>query len=158
MRLAGGAVAGKQVSILGKATKQARKLIITGAVTRFYGYATMGCSPTSQKRMTAVITNAGGYRKAGGCATTALFLHQLLRAHPMVHFPLETVVEFLIAHLNGGVQLVNAAAWEKNLVRLQQGGRRGRVYGTMSAAMASLLDTEFEIPSINSWIDPTGQA
>ena len=93
MRLTGAAAAGKQVSILGKATKQARKLIITCVVPRFYSYATMGCSPTSQKKMTAVITNAGGYRKAGGCATTALFLHQLLRAHPMVQFPLEIVVE-----------------------------------------------------------------
>ena len=108
--------------------------------------------------MTAVITDAGGHRKAGGCATTALFLHQLLHAHPMVQFPLETIVEFLIAHLNGDMRLLNAAAWEKKLVHLQQGGRWGRVYGTMSAAMASLLDTEFEIPpSINSWMDPTGQ-
>ena len=131
MRLTGAAAAaaaaGKQVSILGKATKQARKLIITGVVTRFYAYATMGCSPTSQKKMTAVITNAGGYRKAGGCATTALFLHQLLHAHPMVQFPLETVVEFLIAHLNGCMHLANAAAWQKKLVHLQQSGRWGRV-------------------------------
>ena len=32
----------------------------------------------------------------------------------------------------------------------------GQVYGTLSAAMASLLDAGFEIPEIGRWIDPSG--
>ena len=34
----------------------------------------------------------------------------------------------------------------------------GKVYGTLSAAMASLLDAGFDIPDIGRWVDPSGVA
>ena len=53
------------MSVLGKATKQANRLTMTGVKQRFYGYAAMGASPTTQKRMRAVLANAGGIAKLG---------------------------------------------------------------------------------------------
>ena len=34
----------------------------------------------------------------------------------------------------------------------------GKVFGSMSAAMASLLDASFEIPEENCWTDPSGRS
>ena len=51
--------------MLGKATKQANRLTMTGVKQRFYGYAAMGASPTTQKRMRVVLANAGGIAKLG---------------------------------------------------------------------------------------------
>ena len=67
----------------------------------------MGASPTTQKRMRAVLASAGGYRKAGGCTTTAFALAGLTAADPWVEFPLETIVELLIAHVGSGMKLAN---------------------------------------------------
>ena len=36
---------------------------MTGVKQRFYGYAAMGASPTTQKRMRAVLASAGGTAK-----------------------------------------------------------------------------------------------
>ena len=110
LRLLNSSTSGRQVSVLGKATKQANRLTITGAKQRFYGYAAMGASPTTQKRMRAVLANAGGYRKAGGCTTTAFALAGLTASDPWVEFPLETIVEFLIAHVNSGMKMASMEA------------------------------------------------
>ena len=79
---------------------------MTGVKQRFCGYAAMGASPTTQKRMRAVLASAGGYRKAGGSTTTAFALAGLAAADPWVEFPLETIVEFLIAHVSNGMKLL----------------------------------------------------
>ena len=129
---------------------------MTGVKQRFYGYAAMGASPTIQKRMRAVLANAGGYRKAGGCTTTAFVLAGLTSFDPWVEFPLETIVEFLIAHVNSGMKVANEQAWKQKLPDMQKGARWSRVYGSLSAAMASLIDAGFEVPSIHHWIDPSG--
>ena len=94
LRLLNSSVSGRQVSVLGKATKQATRLVMTGVKQRFYGYAAMGASPTTQKRMRAVLASAGGYRKAGGCTTTAYALAGLTASDPWVEFPLETLWNF----------------------------------------------------------------
>ncbi len=93
--------------MLSKATKQASRLTMTGVKQRVYGYAAMGASPTTQKRMRAVLANAGGYRKAGGCTTTGFALAGLTSWDPWVEFLLETIVEFLIAHVNSGMKMAN---------------------------------------------------
>ena len=84
LRLLNSSTSGKQVSMLGKATKQASRLTMTGVKQRFHGYAAMGASPTTQKRMRAVLANAGGYRKAGGCTTTGFALAGLTSSDPWV--------------------------------------------------------------------------
>ena len=116
----------------------------------------MGASPTTQKHMRAVMASAGGYRKAGGRTTTAFALAGLTAADPWVEFPLETVVEFLIAHMGSGMKLANEQAWQHKLPEMSKGARWGRVCGSLSAAMASLLDAGFEVPAISHWIDPAG--
>ena len=143
LRLLSSAVSGRQVSVIGKATKHAARLVMTGVKQRFYGYAAMGASPTTQKRMRAVLASAGGYRKAGGCTTTAFALAGLTAADPWVEFPLETVVEFLIAHMGSGMKLANEQAWQQKLPEMARGARWGRVCGSLSAAMAFLLDAGF---------------
>ena len=54
------------------------------------------------------------------------------------------------------MKLANAQAWISKLPILEDRSRWGKVYGTLSAAMASLLDAGFEIPDIGKWIDPSG--
>ena len=98
----------------------------------------------------------GGYRKAGGCTTTGFALAGLTTSDPWVEFPLETIVEFLIAHVNSGVKMANELAWKQKLPDMQKGARWSRVFGSLSAAMASLMDAGFETPSIHHWIDPSG--
>ena len=73
MRLLNVSRAAKQVSMLGKHTKQARKLVITAVRSKFYGSAAMGASPATCKKMRAMLCNAAGIRKAAGCATTAQY-------------------------------------------------------------------------------------
>ena len=63
---------------------------------------------------------------------------------------------FLKAHAGSGMKLANANAWIAKLPALEDRCRLGKVYGTLSAAMASLLDAGFEIPDIGRWIDPSG--
>ena len=65
------------MSVLGKATKQASRLTMTGVKQRFYGYAAMGASPTTQKRMRAVLANAGGIAKLGDVPLLGLPLQGL---------------------------------------------------------------------------------
>ena len=62
LRLLNSSTSGRQVSVLGKATKRANRLTMTGVKQRFYGYAAMGASPTTQKRMRAVLANAGPFQ------------------------------------------------------------------------------------------------
>ena len=45
LRLLNYSTTGRQVSVIGKATKQAVRLVMTGVKRRFYGYAAMGASP-----------------------------------------------------------------------------------------------------------------
>ena len=97
--------------MIGKATNQAAILVTTGVKQRFYGYAAIGALPTTQKRTRAVLGSAGGYRKAGGCTTTAFALAGLTAADPWVEFPSETTMEFLIAHVNSGMKMANEQAW-----------------------------------------------
>ena len=75
---------------------------------------------------------------------------------PCLSFPLETILEFAITHAGSGMKLANAQAWISKLPILEDRCRWGKVYGTLSAAMASLLDAGFEIPDIGKWIDPSG--
>ena len=49
LRLLNSSTSGRQVSVLSKATKQASRLTMTGLKQRFYGYAAMRASPTTQK-------------------------------------------------------------------------------------------------------------
>ena len=100
---------------------------------------------------------ASGVRRAGGCATTALSLAGMQRADPTVAFSVETIVEFAIAHKSSGMKMVNSEAWKGKLPELQERNRWGKVFGSMSAAMASLLDASFEIPDVNIWVDPSGR-
>ena len=72
-----------------------------------------------------------------------------------VEFPLETIVEFLIAHVGSGVKLANERAWQQKRPDMLKGARWGRVCGSLSAAMASLMDAGFEAPAISHWVDPT---
>jgi hypothetical protein len=74
IRLLNAKRAGDKVSILGKATKEAKRLVMTGVKPRLYGFAAMGASPTATKKMRAILGNAAGLRRAGGCATTAFDL------------------------------------------------------------------------------------
>ena len=99
---------------------------------------------------------AAGIRKPGGCATTAFFLADMDHQDPCLSFPLETILEFAIAHAGSGMKLANAQAWCTKLPSLEDRCRWGKVYGALSAAMASLLDAGFEIPEIGRWIDPSG--
>ena len=156
IRLLAAQRAGRMVSQLGKITKQAKRLVITGVRPRFYGYAAMGSSPTSTFKMRAILGNAAGIRKPGGCATTAFFLADMDHQDPCLSFPLETILEFAIAHAGSGMKLANAQAWVAKLPSLEDRCRWGKVFGTMSAAMASLLDAGFEIPDIGRWVDPSG--
>ena len=150
--------AATQVSVLGKETKQARRLVITGVRSRFYGFAAMGASPTTCKQMRAKLCNAAGIRKAGGCATTAMALAGIEDSDPMVAYPLETVLEFGIAHIRSGMKLVNAEAWRRKRADLQAGGRwAAKVCGSLSAAIASLEDAGFEAPEVDRWTDPAGK-
>ena len=149
--------AAKQVSILSKHTKQAKRLVITGVRPRFYGYAAMGASPTTCKQMRAKLCNAAGIRKAGGCATTALSIAGLQDSDPMVAYPLETVLEFSIAHIRSATKLVNAEAWRRKHADLQVGGKWAKVCGSLSAAIASLEDAGFEAPAVDRWTDPSGK-
>ena len=82
LRFLNSSVSERQVSVLGTATKQATRPVVTGVKQRFYGFAAMGASPTTQKRMRAVLASAGGYRNAGGCTTTAFALAGLTAADP----------------------------------------------------------------------------
>ena len=66
-------------------------------------------------------------------------------------------MDFLIAHVNSGVKMANEQAWKHKLPDMQKGARWSRVYGSLSAAMASLMDAGFEVPSINHWVDPSGE-
>ena len=156
LRLLGAQWARRMVSQLGKATKQAKRLVITGVRPRFYGFAAMGSSPTATLKMRAILGNAAGIRKPGGCASTAFFLAGMEHQDPCLSFPLETILEFAIAHAGSGMKLANAQAWISKLPILEDRCRWGKVYGTLSAAMASLLDAGFEIPDIGKWIDPSG--
>ena len=156
LRLLGAQKAGRMVSQLGKASKQARRLVITGVRPRFYGFAAMGSSPTATMKMRAILGNAAGIRKPGGCATTAFFLAGVDHQDPCFSFPLETILEFAVAHAGSGLKLANAQAWCAKLPSLIDKSRWGKVYGTLSAAMASLLDAGFDIPEIGRWIDPSG--
>ena len=106
--------------------------------------------------MRAVLANAGGYRKTGGCTTIGFALAGLTSSDPWVELPLETIMEFLIAHVNSGMKMANEQAWKQKLPDMQKGARWCRVFGSLSAAMASLMDAGFEAPSINRWIDPSG--
>ena len=54
------------------------------------------------------------------------------------------------------MKLANVQSWISKLPILEDRCRWGKVYGTLSAAMASLLDAGFEIPDIGKWIDPSG--
>ncbi len=99
---------------------------MTGVKQRFYDYAAMGASPSTQKRMRAVLASAEGYRKPGGCTTTALALAGLTAADPWVEFPLETVVEFLIAHMGSGMKLANEQASQQKLPEMARGASWGR--------------------------------
>ena len=67
---------------------------------------------------------------------------------PCLSFPLETILEFAIAHAGSGMKLANAQAWCAKLPILEDRCRWGKVYGAMSAAMASLLDAGFDVPDI----------
>ena len=58
LRLLNSSISGRQVSVLGKATKQATRLVMTGVKQRFYSYAAMVASPTTQKRMRALSADA----------------------------------------------------------------------------------------------------
>ena len=118
----------------------------------------MGASPTTCKKMRAKLCNAAGIRKAAGCATTALSLAGMQDSDPMVAYPLETVLEFSIAHSHSGMNLINAEAWRRKLAHLQEGGRWATVNGSLSAAIASLLDAGFEVPEVDNLIDPSGRA
>ena len=106
--------------------------------------------------MRAILGNAAGIRKPGGCATTAFFLADMELQDPCLSFPLETILEFAIAHAGSGMKLANAQAWCAKLPTLEDRCRWGKVYGAMSAAMASLLDAGFDIPDIGKWRDPSG--
>ena len=121
MRMLNVSRSAKQVSLLSKHTKQTRKLVITGVRSKFYGFAAMGASPTTCKKMRAKLCNAAGIRKAAGCATTALSLAGMQDSDPMVAYPLETVLEFSIAHSHSGMKLINAEAWRRKLADLQEG-------------------------------------
>ena len=156
IRLLGAQKAVRMVSQLGRASKQAKRLVITGVRPRFYGFAAMGSSPTTTLKMRAILENAAGIRKPGGCATTAFFLADMDHQDPCLSFPLETTLEFAIAHAGSGMKLANAQAWCTKLPSLEDRCRWGKVYGALSAAMASLLDAGFEIPEIGRWIDPAG--
>ena len=157
IRLLAAKKAGSMVSQLGKVTKQAKRLVITGVRPRFYGFAAMGSSPTTTFKMRAILGNAAGIRKPGGCATTAFFLADMEHQDPCLTFPLETIIEFAIAHAGSGMKLANAQAWSAKLPALEDRCRWGKVYGAMSAAMASLLDAGFDIPDIGKWHDPSGE-
>ena len=65
-------------------------------------------------------------------------------------------MEFAVAHISSGTKLMNGKAWQDKLPELQQDSRWRRVFGSMSAAMATLLDAGFSNPSICNWIDPDG--
>jgi hypothetical protein len=106
---------GDKVSLLGKTTKQAKRLVMTGVKPRFYGFAAMGASLTATKKVRAILGNAAGIRKAGGCATTAFDLGEMQLQDPCISFPLETAVEFAIAHAGSGMKLANGEAWRKKL-------------------------------------------
>ena len=59
---------------------------------------------------------------------------------PMIAYPVETILEFAIAHMRSGMKLVNAEAWRRKYMDLQNGSKWGKVYGCLSAAIASLDD------------------
>ena len=119
LRLLGASRAGRMVSQLGKITKQAKRLVITGVRPRFYGFAAIGSSPTTTLKMRAILGNAAGIRKPGGCATTAFFLAGMEHQNPCLSFPWETIVEFAIAHAGSGMKLANATAWTAKLPFLE---------------------------------------
>ena len=88
----------------------------------------MRASPTTQKRTRAVLASAGGYRKAGGCTTTAYALAGLTASDPWVEFPIDTIVKFLIAHVNSGTKLANEQTWQQKLPDMLKETRWGRVW------------------------------
>ena len=86
LRLLGAQRAGRMVSQLGKTSKQAKRLVITGVRPRFYGFAAMGSSPTATLTMRAILGNSAGIRKPGGCASTAFFLADMDHQDPCLSF------------------------------------------------------------------------
>ena len=62
---------------LGRITKgtATRRLILTGIKPRIYGFSALGASPTTIGTIRTSIVKGLSLRKPGGCATTALLMH-----------------------------------------------------------------------------------
>ena len=147
----------KQVQVLKAHTKQARKLVFTGIMPRIYGLSVMGAPPTAIRKSRAAMNMGLGITKAGGCTYTALKMHNFDHKDPALVLPLNTISEFVQAIGGSRQQMILQSIWGDLVKELQADGRRwSKVKGSVSAAIATLLDLNWFCEHFNKWKDFEG--
>ena len=147
---AGGRVLQKMI----KTCQNFKKLVFTGVRTRLYGFPIQGAAPTTVAHARSAVCHPLGLRKPGGCLTVGLALAGMSHKDPALTMPLENVLEFALGHASSSHKLSTARVWQEKAVDLAGKGRWAKVHGPMASAAATLLDFEWEIPSIDLWISP----
>jgi hypothetical protein len=138
--------------------KDARKLQLTAIRPRAWGFAALGCSPSMAKSLRSQAGRGLNIKKAGGCLTTAFYMHGYQHKDPWLLHSLENVLHFMQAlmDLPSHLRLAAESTWHAIREELGHKFKWARVKGPMSSAIATLIDWDFEPLSLTQWIDPTG--
>ena len=138
--------------------KDASKLQFTAIRPRAWGFAALGCSPSMAKSLRAQASRGLGIKKAGGCLTTAFYMHGYQLKDPWMLHSIENILHFMqaLVDLPSHARLAAQSTWDQIRESLGQKFKWARVRRPMSSAIATLIDWDFEPMSLTQWIGPTG--
>jgi ribonuclease HI len=144
---------------LGSVTKGAatRRLILTGVKPRVYGFSALGAAPTTIASIRTSIVKGLCIRKPGGCATTALLMHNFHQKDPLLTMTVDNVVAMVEAIIQqAGPTLVHKQTFVELVANMPADHRWSKVCGPMSSGIATLLDMGWTLHGIDKWQDPEG--
>ena len=148
----------KVIKGLVKKKAQAKSLVNTGAKPQLtWGHQSKGMAPSTISELKATLGVCSGYRKSGGCTTTALQMFAGVQGDPEYFIRKELFDTWIqVWEEFPNIHLAINQVWENLKPRLGSQYRWNRATGFISAVICTLRDIGWEPVSPNAWRDGKG--